>query len=279
VEGGGGDAGTPSDVVPCTGAFGAPQRIENVSSTAHDLGGYLTEDRLELYFGSLRLGGPGMLDMYVAKRASPTEPFGAPVLLAQLLSDRDEDNPFVESDGLTLWFDSYGEIMTSTRASVAAAWGAPQPAAELVSAQDDITAELSPDDRFLYFASTRLGGLGKFDLLMTSRESAGSAFAPPVFLTAANSSGEDCCPHVSPDGTELWFATDRSGNGFEIVRMARDPTTGAVSGTPTVVTEVDSASEEVDPFGTRDGAVIGFSSTRPGGLGGFDLYLMERSCP
>jgi hypothetical protein len=59
------------------------------------------------------------------------------------------------------------------------------------------------DGQELYFHSARPGGLGGYDIWMSSKSD--NSWEEPVNLTAVNSEHSDGWPFVSPDGTELWF--------------------------------------------------------------------------
>jgi len=253
--------------------------VANVSSSDRDWGGHLTEDRLELYFASDR-SPAGDLDLFVARRASTLEPFGAPMRPDDLSTAGVEDDPFVDADGLTLWFGRDGTIMISTRASTSDPWGPATVVPVVTDAGNTFAPALSPDGLSLYLSSDRPGGVGDRDLWHARRASIADAFGTPVHLGAANTPDFDCCAFVANGGGELWFSSDGlSGSNEEIVVVTRDPATGLTIGAPSVNTLFDSSASELDVFGTRDGEVIGFSSNRPGGAGSFDLFLMERSCP
>lgn len=55
----------------------------------------------------------------------------------------------------------------------------------------------------LYFHSDRPGGMGDFDIWVTTR--GGGTWAEPVNIANVNSSALDGYPFVSTDGSELWF--------------------------------------------------------------------------
>jgi hypothetical protein len=263
--------------MPCTGPFGAPKLVGNVNSTANDWGGHLTEDHLELYFGSDRAGGTGT-DIYVATRASRTDEFGTPVRIDQLATPTPDDNPFVTADGLTMWFDSGNEIKFATRATTSDVWGPAVDVPSVSSVSEDVAPALSADELTLYLGSTRVGTMGGYDVWMSKRASKAEAFPAPIDLGGAiNTPGFDCCAWIPASGAELWFTATPLANEIQVI--GRDLITGMTSGTPTTNSLFDSMGNDVDVFGTLDGEVIGFASDRPGGLGAFDLYVVERSCP
>ena len=55
----------------------------------------------------------------------------------------------------------------------------------------------------LYFHSDRAGGLGGYDIWVTSRT--GDNWSNPTHITQVNSSETEGWPYISSDGNELWF--------------------------------------------------------------------------
>jgi WD40-like Beta Propeller Repeat len=71
-------------------------------------GGFLSADGLALYFASTRMPAFGS-DLYVARRASASQPFGAPAQLAGVNSLGEENSPWLSADGERLYFASNRE--------------------------------------------------------------------------------------------------------------------------------------------------------------------------
>lgn len=61
----------------------------------------------------------------------------------------------------------------------------------------------------LYFHSDRSGGLGNFDIWVTTRN--GNDWTDAVHVSAVNTSEMDGYPFISTDGDELWFCRTYSG--------------------------------------------------------------------
>jgi len=106
-----------------------------INSPAYDRPVGLSPDGLELFIVSNRPGGYGDADIYVAKRATPTDPWGNPVNLGPLVNTAYDDAPSPVPDGLTLLIASprpggYGarDLWMSRRASRTDPW---QPAVNL----------------------------------------------------------------------------------------------------------------------------------------------------
>jgi Tol biopolymer transport system component len=99
--------------------FGAATLVSSLSTPAVETDPFPWSETT-IYFSSDRAGGAGGSDLYVAWRASPTEPFSAPVMLEGVSSARDEVDPWLSPDGVTLYFvrDAVGNgnlIMRATR--------------------------------------------------------------------------------------------------------------------------------------------------------------------
>lgn len=100
-------------------------------------------------------------------------------------------------------------------------------------------------------------------------EVAGQAeiFAPGV----ASTEYSDVRLTISPDGrTALWFSRNRPGGpgGYDIW-MSRRESTGWAEAQPV---SFNSTARDFDPAFTADGRYVYFSSDRPGGMGGDDLW-------
>jgi Tol biopolymer transport system component len=70
---------------------------------------------------------------------------------------------------------------------------------------------VSPDERYLIFASNRAGGAGRGDLYVSFR-AADARWGEPISLgTAVNTSDHEFCPMVTPDGRYLFFSRTYGG--------------------------------------------------------------------
>ncbi len=79
------------------------------------------------------------------------------------------------------------------------------------SPSNDSHPAISPDNLSLFFASTRPGGLGEYDLWVTHRNSLHDCWGPPVHLgLPVNSTGRDFAPNLSNDGHWLFFHSNRT---------------------------------------------------------------------
>ena len=147
-----------------------------VNSIANDNGPAIVEDeatgQLLLYFSSNRAGGKGFMDIYVKDASGP------PVLVPELSSAFNDQQPTLRKDGLEIIFASNrtgtlgsGDLWASTRESTLDLWPTPVNLGSLVnSTVTDFRPALSRDATMLFFASERAGGHGgPGDLYMCTR--------------------------------------------------------------------------------------------------------------
>jgi hypothetical protein len=217
-----------------------------------------TADLLELYFNRAN-------DIYVAKRAAIGDPWGAPVVVAELSSPDNETTPEVTYDGLTIYFASNraggqggNDVWMSTRASRTAAWAAPtivpdlsSPAAEGAPALTDPLVTMIDSDRG-----------GTLDILIAQRTSPTGAFGAPQLVTQLNTAESEGNPMLTADKLTVYFDSNRTGDG-ELFVATRANTTAAF-GMPERIAELSTASAESDVWISPDGRMMLFTSNRDG---------------
>jgi len=144
---------------------------------------------------------------------------------------------------------------------------------------NDAGPSIAADGLTLFFVSKRPGGFGDNDLWLTERPTTSAPWQEPVNLgTEINGPARDQGPNISSDGLSLFFMSDRSGGHGLLdlwlsVRATTEDSWGApVNLGPTINTSVDDAS----PCLSADRLTLFFSSDRPGGHGGRDLWMTTR---
>ncbi len=110
------------------GTFNAPTPIIELNgATTAQLRPAIRRDGLEIFFGSVRLGGLNfpVFDIWVSTRASTTSPWNPPVLVSGINSLEDDRVPALSPDGSILYFDSTRaggsggfDLYSTTRVSV-----------------------------------------------------------------------------------------------------------------------------------------------------------------
>lgn len=145
---------------------------------------------------------------------------------------------------------------------------------------------LSKDGLSLYFASNRLGGLGRNDLWIAHRGSRDEAWDTPQDLGPnVNSGGDDFAPNFSNDGHWMYFSSDRPGGcgGQDLYVSYRQHTQDEFDWQPAVnlgcVANTPFTDWLPDPFEEPETGIttLYFSSNRPGGLGLLDTYASTQA--
>ncbi|HEY3245882.1 MAG TPA: hypothetical protein VGM03_21280, partial [Phycisphaerae bacterium] len=111
----------------------------------------------------------------------------------------------------------------------------------------------------------------------TIREPAASAatrdvlWQPPRALPdTVNASGENYEPKLSADGLTLYFVRGKAGHNADIYIAQRTPDGWTE---PEPLEEINSEYDDLGPEPSADGESLYFYSDRPGGSGGFDLWV------
>jgi hypothetical protein len=192
-----------------------------VNSLKDDMGPCISFDGLELYFQSNRPGGAGLDDIWVSRRATKDDPWGAPENLGPPVNTETWDyNPRISADGLELYF-AYGldpRLAVTRRETKDAPWGEPEDLGPVVNSwtcQDG--PWVSSDGLVLIFSDfwgcdPRPDGLGGTDIWLSRRASKDDDWTTPVNIgTPVNTEFADDAPMISADGSMLYFNSDRPG--------------------------------------------------------------------
>ena len=261
--------------------FGTPVALVAINSAATDADGSLTADGLELFFASGRTGSIGALDIYVATRAAPSDPFVTVTRIAELSSTANDDCADVSPDGLVMYFVSTRaggighDVFRATRASRTAAWTTPVLDADLSTAADEQGVAVSADRR-VAIIDRDTPGLGR-ELYQRVRAGEGAAWGPLVHLASVGSPGVDGAPAIDGTGLVVYFHSDRVLAGDLNIYRATRASVNDPFGAAVAIAELDAAgADDSNPWVQGDDQLILFDSARPGGLGSLDLYLATR---
>jgi Tol biopolymer transport system component len=267
-----------------------------VNSEFEEALAHVSKDGLSLYFASDR-PGIGDFDVWVSQRQSRHDAWGLPMNLGPNINTTFNDRaPALSRDGHFLFFatnrpGSFGllDIWVSYRTDTHDdfSWGSPMNLGAGVngSANDYGPGFLENDDigiPSLLFGSNRPGGAGGFDVYISNLQANGS-FGPGSLITELSSPDADFRPTVRPNGLELFFDSARpgptgiAGIGLRDLWASTRRTVSAPWSTPVHMGPVvNSEFDDIFPALTSDGTTLIFSSDRPGGLGGLDLYVSSR---
>jgi Tol biopolymer transport system component len=260
-----------------------------VNSAAFEGCPFVTRNGLSLYFGSTRPGTLGMVDIYVAQRATRSDPWGVPQNLGPMINTSFIDNcPLVTPDGHSLIFlsnrpggiggtDMYVAFRHDKQDDFG--WEAPVPLTALNSAFIDVPGSIYEDedtDDFVFlFASNRPGGPGSLDIYMTRISEDGSLTAPTL-VTELSSAGGDQFPTVRKDGDEVILSSDRAGTmgSLDLWVATRDSVNDAWRSPENLGPIVNSPRIDQRPALSRDALTLIYASDREGN---FDLFELTRT--
>ena len=216
--------------------------------------------------------------------------FGIPTNLGPTVnSTSNETVVCLSPDGLEMYFisDRPGgsgdwDIWVTKRAATDADWGPSENLGPTVnSPQFEGGAHISPDGLALYFGSLRPEGQGTQDIWTTTRLSKNDPWTTPVNLgPPVNSPYHETCPAVSADGLELYFSsgTRPGGSGKKDIWLSTRPSVEEPWGEPANLGSVVNTVYMDDYIWlSPDGLLLVFDSDRPGGFGGYDLWITRRA--
>lgn len=155
-------------------------------------------------------------------------------------------------------------------------WGKPLPIANLNTNARELYPAVSPDGAWLVFSSDREGGIGELDLYSSRRQPDGSWASPENLSSLVNSDKNEITPFIS-ESNSLYFATRAlSINGsYDIVKCERRESSW---GAPVqLAMPINTEYDETGPAILQNKII--FASNRPGGCGGYDLFMFDNCGP
>src|SRR5437016_6706823 len=240
-------AGTVNSVVLAQSPSATPQYSDwsapvnlgpNINTASGEVQVSITHQGLSLYFSSNRPGGFGQSDNYVSRRTSLNAPWGPAKNLGATIN----------------------------------------------SIFGDFPPSFSPDDHLMFFLSNRPGGFGDYDIWVSHRADKNDDFGwetPTNLGSPVNTSADenDATYFVDPatGKATLYFTslTRPGGLGdFDIYQSTQNED-GSFNAA-ILVSELSSPFRDTRMTIRADGLEIIFSSDRPGGSGGIDLWHSTR---
>lgn len=264
-------------------------------NTVHDEGfPAITKNGLVLYFAR---GITSVVDgvenedwnIHVSTRSSLAAPWGEPRRLPDHINTGGEEHSVsISPDGRWLYFssdrlDTCGglDIFRSYREDMfdELAWGLPQNlGCDVNSTEHDVcviyhTEEITGSVN-LYFVSNREGTSGHLDAWRIGFDPETDTYSKAEVLTSVSSPEFD--GHLDPESGYVWTAREGGYGGSDIWHADRDVQGNwltPVNLGPGINTEY----EEQLPAPFDHGRIIYFPSDRPGGGGGLDIYIAEKT--
>jgi outer membrane protein OmpA-like peptidoglycan-associated protein len=167
------------------------------------------------------------------------------------------------------------EIFSSNRAG--GAWSAPQRIKIFKDSTISIAhPAISPDGQTLYFASNRPNGKGGMDIWKSMLDADGRWSIPINLGDSINTKYDDVSPFIHPDNQTLYFASDgRMGMGGKDIFYSRKNVRGDWGRPVNIGYPINTYADEINLVVNAKGDLAFFSSNKPGGYGGLDLYTFD----
>lgn len=157
------------------GSWSTPKPIPGLINSSYEENSVtISQDEKTIFFSSSRPGGYGGLDIYMVTRDSKGEWTTVKNLGAKINTAEDEDGPFIDYDGKTLYFSSKGlkgmggyDIYKSVFDAATNQWSDPENIGYPINTPDnDIFIVLAKDGKHGYYASVREDAIGYDDIYM-----------------------------------------------------------------------------------------------------------------
>lgn len=151
---------------------------------------------------------------------------------------------------------------------------------EINSEYQDYAPLITADGNTLVFTSRRKGSTGGqlaydnnyYEDIYVSRRENDTWLRPTSISSRINTEYHECAAAISPDGTQLFIYSDEGEGDFSYATFD-----GKEWSNPQPMSGVNSAYRELSISVNAEGNKVYFSSDRPGGYGGFDIYVSVRN--
>lgn len=208
--------------------------------------------------------------------------------------------PTVSADGKTLFFVSArdGSIIhvregtpshdfwyVKKATDTGSVFSDPVPLAEINTATDEGVASISADRQYMYYTvCDNVGGMGSCDIWVAQLVGDRIINAQPLGSTV-NSEHWESQPYISPDGTRLYFASNRPRyegenhdfEDYDIWYCDWDPARKDWKPAQNAGSVVNTSKREASPYIAPDSKTLFFSSDgHSPSIGGMDFYHTQR---
>jgi WD40-like Beta Propeller Repeat len=270
----GGDATDSSvDATVTCGAWNAPAPSIFANTTFNDWEPTVASNGGPIVFSSNRSGSN---KLYITPEA-PTSPADI-IAITILNTGTDQWGPEWNAMTTRLYFSRDNGTGTSLYSSAydGGSFAPPQPEGGFAVADVVLGAAVSSDELELFYGddNTNVSHVQR-----ATRAHLGDPWIKQGPVAGVNSGLSDGWPTLSADGLTLVWESDRDGSS-RMYTATRTSTTTTDFANVRLFDGVSSvaSTDDGDPDTTGGIAVFAFSSTRPGGNGGNDIWIARRDC-
>lgn len=234
-------------------------------------------------FGKTDSTGTYFEDVFFTKRNRDTwlDPVG---LSDKINTGAHEAAICFSADGSKFYFyrssqNDGGDIYVSTR--VNGEWGAPERVKGINSPYWEGSIAFYPDEKTAIFASDRPGGYGRKDLYRATLQADGSWGAIENMGPSINTALDDDAPYIQADGKAFFFSSrgHESIGGYDVFRADAGSDAKSWKDPVNLGYPLNTTADEIFYTQASDGLRAYYSSNRPGGYGGMDMYIIEPGVP
>lgn len=206
--------------------------------------------------------------------------FDEPVLVEELYSAAQEDNPTLTWDMREIYFSSKrgGEttdLWWAHRENVADPFSEPVFLEEMSSPEFDTSPAIEGDGLTFWFSSAREDGQGDLDIIRVTRPTRSDPWGTPTLVAELNSELDDIPRPTGAKGRIMPMASRRAGNDY-LTYFATRPSEEEAFTDVTLVAELTPTDAlAADAFLTDDGLTILYARSVPEEPG--DLYMATRT--
>jgi Tol biopolymer transport system component len=207
-----------------TGTFSKPVNLGSlINSTCDEGGPAISADGKTLFLQRSCQN----TEIWSATRADPTLPFSDPAPVNEVNTAPDQGEPFLTSDGLSLYFVSWREqsqdIWVATRDSTTSPFGPATKVPGINSEHHEMSPTLTADRLTIFFISDRLNGVEDFDVFIAERPDSDAHFGAPTLVKEVSTTGwDEYGVHISGDGRRLYLAYNVDMQGYHPPDMTAD---------------------------------------------------------
>lgn len=194
-----------------------------------------------------------------------------------------EYSPTISADGRTMIYqadiDEPKKYKIYAKQKVYDKWSQPVALDNINSRYNDGGCFITYDQNYLIFTSDRNGGQGNCDLWVSQRE--GDRWSDPENMGApVNTPGYEGFASLSPDGKTLYFTREcpeKTTCKDKLGIFFSEKVDGKWTEPRKMPAPINTEFCEFGPVILADNISLIFSSSRPDGSGGYDLYKTERT--